>query len=68
MAANFSSMLRGVSASACKRRLSVTAGKGNERDEDVRLDQMLILMKDRPDGEVPPLRFLNASSTGTSCR
>jgi hypothetical protein len=48
---------------------------GEEGDEDMRLDARLVLVKDRPDGEVAPrlrggrlLRFRNASSTLTSWR
>src|SRR5260370_11019107 len=48
---------------------------GQEGDEDMRFDPGLVLMEDRPDGEVAPrlrggrlLRFLKASSTRTSSR
>ena len=48
---------------------------GQEGDEDMRFDPGVVLMEDRPDGEVAPrlrggrlLRFLKASSTRTSSR
>ena len=40
---------------------------GEESDEDMRLDMVLMLMVDRPDGEIP-LSILNASSTATNCK
>ena len=48
---------------------------GKEGDEDARLDARLVLVKDRPNGEIAPclrrgrlLRLRNASSTLTSWR
>jgi len=57
IAANFSMTLRGESpgASACSRRArSGVQAIGQEGDEDMRFDPGLVLMEDRPDGEVAP--------------
>src|SRR5580693_9463469 len=63
IAANFSMTLRGGEP----RRQSGVQAIDQEGDEDMRFDPGLVLMEDRPDGEVP-LRFLKASSTRTSGR
>jgi len=63
--------LRGESpgASACSRRArSGVQAIGQEGDEDMRFDPGLVLMEDRPDGEVAPrLRVASAPVLSGSC-